>query len=59
VTNEETGLKAVKYNSLVAPLIQAVKELYVMIKNNLKTAISKFESSNLTAIVVSVGICER
>jgi hypothetical protein len=35
VTNEETGLKAVKYNTLVAPLIQAVKELYVMIKNNL------------------------
>jgi hypothetical protein len=30
------------------------QRIVIMIKNNLKTAINKFESSNLTAIVVNI-----
>jgi trimeric autotransporter adhesin len=34
VTDKNTGMKAVKYNSLIARLIEAVKELFGMVKEN-------------------------
>ena len=36
-TDAETGLKAVKYGNLVAPLIESVKELYGMCESNTKS----------------------
>jgi FtsZ-binding cell division protein ZapB len=35
-TNSDTGIKSVKYGNLVAPLIEAIKELYRMIVDNIK-----------------------
>ena len=34
VTDKQTGFKAVKYNSLIAPLIESTKELYGMCSAN-------------------------
>ena len=36
VTDEETGLKAVKYGNLVSPLIEAIKEQQVQAENQQK-----------------------
>lgn len=40
VTNEATGFKSVKYQGLIAPLIEAVKELYQMLMSQEEKSIS-------------------
>ncbi len=52
VTDKSTGLKAVKYQNLLSPIIEAIKDLYKMVMNtdeevqDLKRAVANVEAEN-------------